>query len=139
MLDNTALRKAIKKNGFTQQEIAEELGVSTSAISDWVNGKAQPNQKSIEALAKVLEVSPEDITTEQPQAINYGDHGAIFITCDQVVNIYGDKIASEAILKHLGSKLSIDISPEVANLIRENGVEDVNEFLKKVLEKNKGK
>lgn len=38
----TALRRAIKAWGHTQQQAATEMDVSMSAVADWVNGRKTP-------------------------------------------------------------------------------------------------
>ena len=39
--------------GFTQQQAAKELKVSTATICNWENGKAYPNVKHVNALCKL--------------------------------------------------------------------------------------
>lgn len=46
---------------ITQQELAEQLNVTRQAVSSWEQGKNQPDIQTIEALAKVLDVSIEEV------------------------------------------------------------------------------
>ena len=65
----TKLRKAFSKNfkkiriakGFTQEELAESLGINVRYIQQ-LEGRSTPNVKldTLEALAKVLKVKPSD-------------------------------------------------------------------------------
>jgi len=49
------------KNGFTQVELAKNLGVKQNTISMWENNHIKPSIKIIKKLAKVLNVSVEEI------------------------------------------------------------------------------
>ncbi|MBS6396965.1 MAG: helix-turn-helix transcriptional regulator [Clostridiales bacterium] len=53
---------------MTQEFVAETLGVSRQAVSKWENGTADPSTSNLIALAKLYDVSAEDllksITTE---------------------------------------------------------------------------
>ena len=46
-----------KKQGLTQQEIAELLGVKRNTYSDWENGKCKPNYEKLEKIADFFGVS----------------------------------------------------------------------------------
>ncbi|MCL2446324.1 MAG: helix-turn-helix domain-containing protein [Oscillospiraceae bacterium] len=58
MLDNISVGNQIlllrKRNGFTQEEMAEQLGISAQAISKWENGHALPETALLPLLAKLL-------------------------------------------------------------------------------------
>ena len=43
---------------MTQKQLAEEIGVSPSRISDYVNGRAEPTLKIASTLCKVLDIQP---------------------------------------------------------------------------------
>lgn len=53
-----ALRTA---KGITQEELAERLHVTRQAISSWENGKNQPDIQTLENLAKVFDVTVEEV------------------------------------------------------------------------------
>lgn len=42
--------------GYSQQQLADLIGVRRSTISDWENGKMLPTPENIDKLANVLEV-----------------------------------------------------------------------------------
>lgn len=44
--------------GMTQQQLAELIGASSVAISNWENNTAQPNVSMLRALCQTLNVSP---------------------------------------------------------------------------------
>lgn len=47
--------------GITQEELAERLHVTRQAISSWENGKNQPDIQTLEELAKVFDVTVEEV------------------------------------------------------------------------------
>ena len=49
---------ALEEKQMTQKELAEEIGVSPSRISDYVNGRAEPTLKIASSLCKVLDIQP---------------------------------------------------------------------------------
>ena len=65
MVDNIHVGKQIavlrKKNGLTQEELAEKLGITAQAISKWENGHTLPETAMLPLLAKLLECSIDSI------------------------------------------------------------------------------
>jgi len=52
--------KRIRQRSFlTQQEFANVIGVAFSTVNRWESGRANPNQKNLEELAKILD---DDVT-----------------------------------------------------------------------------
>ncbi|MBO5129582.1 MAG: helix-turn-helix transcriptional regulator [Oscillospiraceae bacterium] len=49
---------------MTQEFVAERLGVSRQAVSKWENGTSDPSTSNLLALAKLYDVSPEDLLKE---------------------------------------------------------------------------
>ena len=49
---------------MTQEFVAESLGVSRQAVSKWENGTSDPSTSNLLALAKLFEVSAEDLLRE---------------------------------------------------------------------------
>lgn len=49
---------ALEEKNMTQKQLAEEIGVSPSRISDYVNGRAEPTLKIASSLCKVLDIQP---------------------------------------------------------------------------------
>ena len=54
---NEKLLELRKKKGLTQEELAEILFVSRTAVSKWESGRGYPNIDSLKAIAKYFEVS----------------------------------------------------------------------------------
>ncbi len=50
------IKKIIKKRGLTQVEVAKQIGKSTTALSQIINGVYEPNPESLDKLCSVLEV-----------------------------------------------------------------------------------
>lgn len=55
------IKKQIINKGKDRKQIAEELGVSYSTLTDWVNGKKYPRIDRIERLAEYFGVSKSDL------------------------------------------------------------------------------
>lgn len=55
------LRKHMLRSGKDRRTISEELEVSYSTLTDWVNGKKYPRIDRIEALAKYFGISKSDL------------------------------------------------------------------------------
>ena len=46
---------------MTQEFVAETLGVSRQSVSKWENGASDPNTSNLIALAKLYNISPEEL------------------------------------------------------------------------------
>ena len=53
-----------KKNGWSQEEMAEKLSVSRQAVSKWESGQSDPSTTNLLALAKLFGVRPEELLQE---------------------------------------------------------------------------
>ena len=64
-----------KKAGYSQEGLAERLGVSRQAISKWETGEATPDAERIIALAKVLGVTTDALLLgrEEPSPVHPGE------------------------------------------------------------------
>ena len=80
MIDNISVGNQIlllrKRNGFTQEELAEKLGISAQAISKWENGHTLPETALLPVLAKLLNCSIDSIlmpiVTKEGDIISFG-------------------------------------------------------------------
>jgi transcriptional regulator with XRE-family HTH domain len=50
-----------KQSGLTQKQVADELGIKQSNISDWENNVSRPEYENLIQLAKLYEESIDDI------------------------------------------------------------------------------
>ena len=55
------LQKLRKQKGLTQEELAEALFVSRTAISKWESGRGYPNIDSLKAISKYFSVSLDEL------------------------------------------------------------------------------
>lgn len=53
--------KLRKQSGKSQEEIADQLGISRQALSKWENGESFPTTENLIALAKVYDVSMDEL------------------------------------------------------------------------------
>ena len=58
---NEKLQELRKQKGLTQEELAESLYVSRTAISKWESGRGYPNIDSVKATAKFFEVTIDEL------------------------------------------------------------------------------
>ena len=69
------IRELRKKQGITQDELAEALYVSRTAISKWESGRGFPNIESLKALASFFSVSLDELlSSEELLVIAEDDH-----------------------------------------------------------------
>ena len=50
-----------KEKELTQEQLAEQLYVSRTAISKWESGKGYPNIESLKSISKLFSVSIDDL------------------------------------------------------------------------------
>lgn len=58
---NEKLLKLRKQKGLTQEELAELLFVSRTAVSKWESGRGYPNIDSLKAIAKLFSVTIDEL------------------------------------------------------------------------------
>ena len=58
---NEKLQELRKQKGLTQEELAQALYVSRTAISKWELGRGYPNIDSLKAIAQFFSVSIDDL------------------------------------------------------------------------------
>jgi transcriptional regulator with XRE-family HTH domain len=59
--DDEDVRVMMRNSGLTARTLAARIGVSESAMSRWVAGYRNPMDARVEAMAKVLGKTPEQI------------------------------------------------------------------------------
>ncbi len=55
------IAEGIQQSGFTQQEIAEKLGIRQQQISSYVHGKTLPALDTLSKLCSVLDLDANEI------------------------------------------------------------------------------
>jgi transcriptional regulator with XRE-family HTH domain len=58
---NEKIQELRKQKGLTQEELAEKLYVSRTAISKWESGRGYPNIESLKAIAKFFSVTVDEL------------------------------------------------------------------------------
>ena len=72
---NEKLQELRKRKGLTQEELAEVLYVSRTAVSKWESGRGFPNIESLKAIAKFFSVSLDELLSgEEILAVAESDH-----------------------------------------------------------------
>lgn len=56
-LFSVRLKELRLQHGFSQEELAEKIGIKRNSYSDWENGKCKPNYEKIEKIADFFGVS----------------------------------------------------------------------------------
>ena len=72
---NEKLQELRKAKGFTQEQLAEALFVSRTAVSKWESGRGYPSIDSLKALARFFAVSVDDLLSgEEVLEVAREDH-----------------------------------------------------------------
>lgn len=58
---NEKLQQLRKNKGLTQEELAQEIFVSRTAVSKWESGRGYPNIESLKGLAKFFSVTVDEL------------------------------------------------------------------------------
>lgn len=67
------LKKIRRQNKYSQEKLAELLGVSRQAVSKWETGAANPDTNNLMKLSKIYGIAIEDLIGEQPTKENVID------------------------------------------------------------------
>lgn len=60
-----------KLNGYTQENLAQKIGVSRALVEKWENGKVVPNEEKIKQLAVLFNVGENFLISSYKPEINY--------------------------------------------------------------------
>lgn len=69
---NEKLQELRKQKGMTQEELAEALYVSRTAISKWESGRGYPNIDSLKAISRFFSVSLDELLSSD-EALNLAE------------------------------------------------------------------
>ncbi len=74
-----------KKLGITQEELSEKLSVTRQAVSNWENGKTEPDIETLTKIAQIFDISIDELVDGIPKGItelrgkkNYLRTGIVF-------------------------------------------------------------
>lgn len=65
------IRQARLRRGWTQEMLAQQVGVTLSSVQRWESGEAKPRTRKRDALAAALGVDPTLL--DEPDAASVGD------------------------------------------------------------------
>lgn len=66
------IKKFREEGKLTQTEVAEAVGVTVGAVSQWESGRCLPNAVALMRLSKLFDVSPEEIIEEDGENVHLG-------------------------------------------------------------------
>lgn len=99
-----SIRRLRKESGFTQEQLAEALGVSVSAVHKWESGKATPELEMLVDIAEFFETSVDAMLNYGWQKLNMGQTAEKlrrFITSKDLES--GIRFAEKALQKYPNS------------------------------------
>lgn len=67
----------LNERKLTQSELAEKSGITQSSISDYINGKYEPKQDKVDAIASALNVSPSFLVGKAEPSFDYTAYGLL--------------------------------------------------------------
>ena len=83
-----------KKKGYTQEQLAEKLGVTNKTISRWENGHYMPDLSLLEPLSKELDITLNELLVGEEivkeETMEYSEQNLI-----QTIDYTGNKIKNE--------------------------------------------
>jgi transcriptional regulator with XRE-family HTH domain len=97
------LQYYLNRSGKSQKELAEIVGVSTSAINDWILGKKYPRIDKIEIMADYFGILKSDLIEEKEKSVDNGLSENMKKLIDFVETVPEDK--AELVLRVLKSLL----------------------------------
>lgn len=106
------LRRLRKEHGFTQEDLAKELGISRQAVSKWETGNAIPDLEAFLNLSKLYHISMNDLVEPDIPADIIGD----FEQITEIPEAGLKKILSKFTGKDI-VKASMGASPAVNDLL----------------------
>lgn len=123
------IKKLRKARGFTQEELAERIGVTYQAVSKWENGLGMPDISQIVPLASVFDVSTDVLfgidkateTEEVMEIISAAEDAKVYGKADTYLKAYD--ILAEGLRRHPDNLMLMNncVGLGVALAMPENG------------------
>lgn len=92
-----------KQQDMTQKELADELNVTDKAVSKWERGISCPDINTVPKLAKILNISSEELLHFQKQVSQTAVHDGA-LTLSQKINQMGNLV-----LKAVGMAMGVAV------------------------------
>ena len=68
------IREARRKCGLSQEQLADKMSVSRSAVAKWEQGRGMPSKASLQELCKLFNLTEEELLNEKEQYIYTFDY-----------------------------------------------------------------
>lgn len=127
------LKELREKEGLSQQELADKLYVSRSAVAKWENGNGIPSDVNLDSICKFfdvdekcLQLKKEDIKYTQRQKYNFLKHLIYIVILDIIVLFVAIFFIIDAYKKKQDYYDEISFFPN-AVLLKKSSVFDMNE------------
>ena len=106
------------KNGLTQEELAEKIGVHVQTVWAWENGKNNPKGKRLRDLAEFFHVSEADIQNPKLESLFLASFPLAFLSkllrTSSTTKIYLENgTANISVLKSMATRCLQNISTEI--------------------------
>lgn len=102
------IRMAMKEAGFTQQGLADVLGITNPVVNTWVTGKRNPTVRTLKKIAAATG-KPLDFFLQEDNSVNQqanGNSGVIMGNNNSNVNnVAASHGGAEAEIKELAAKV----------------------------------
>ena len=63
------IKKTRNKIGITQEQLAEKINVTRQAVSNWENGKTEPDIETLTKIAQIFDISIDELVDGIPRGI----------------------------------------------------------------------
>ena len=67
----SVIKKYRKEAGYTQEEMANRLGVTTPAVNKWENGNSKPDIELLSPIARLLHISLDTLLSFQEKLTDF--------------------------------------------------------------------
>ncbi len=111
------LKEIRKKEGISQEQLAEKIGVSRQAITKWETGKGLPDVENMMIIAEIFkttidELLTDSVTKENPKTIVYTSETIYDIDCEKHFDVNIGSAAAILLSSGDDEKLHIKLSSE---------------------------
>lgn len=111
------LKEIRKKEGISQEQLAEKIGVSRQAITKWETGKGLPDVENMVIIAEIFkttidELLMDSVTKEVPKTSKYTSETIYDIDCEKHFDINIGSAAAILLSSGDDEKLHIKLSSE---------------------------
>lgn len=95
------------QNNYSQEKLAELIGVSRQAVAKWELGQTKPNNDNLERLAAIFHVKPDEFNENNFKNIIGKNQKCIY--CGKKIDEHGDSFCSEECVEHYTQGIEYNI------------------------------